>query len=95
MGLTSSGEIFCQKTDEALASIPEPQKLVDDIMITGRTKKELLERIETLFKRCHDKQITLSKSTLTYLIAGDAPLFISKDFSPLDSLIRASPFIRS
>ena len=61
MGLTSSGDIFCQKTDEALAGIPEFQKLVNDIMITGRTKKELLERIKTLFKRCQDKHITLSK----------------------------------
>ena len=34
MGLTSSGDIFCQKTDEALAGIPELQKLVDNIMIT-------------------------------------------------------------
>ena len=36
-----------------------------------------------------------STNTLTHLIAGDARLFISKDFSPLDSLIRGSPFIKS
>ena len=61
VGLTSSGDVFCQRTDEALAGLPQLQKLVDDIMITGRTKKELLERIEMMFKRCLEKQITLSK----------------------------------
>ena len=62
MGLTSSGDIFCQCTDKALAGIPDIQKLVDDILITGKTKKELLERIEMVFKRCQDRQITLSKT---------------------------------
>ena len=32
MGLTSSGDIFCARTDEALAGIPGVHKLVDDIL---------------------------------------------------------------
>ena len=62
MGLASSGDVFCQRTDQALAGISGMFKLVDDIIVFGETKKELLERIEQVFKRCHENQITLSDS---------------------------------
>ena len=52
MGLVSSEDIFCQRTDAALAGVPGMQKLVDDILVTGRIKSELLERIEQILKRC-------------------------------------------
>ena len=45
MGLTSSGDIFCARTDEALAGIPGLHKLVDDLIVYGETKRELLERV--------------------------------------------------
>ena len=37
-------------------------KLVDDIIVFGGTKKELLNRIEQVFKRCEESKITLSDS---------------------------------
>ena len=62
MGLASSGDVFCQRTDEALAGITGIHKLVDDILVMGTTKKELLARIEQVLKRCEENQITLSDS---------------------------------
>ena len=38
MGLVSSGDIFCQRTDAALVEILGMQELVDDILVVGRTK---------------------------------------------------------
>ena len=42
MGLTSSGDEFCARTDKALAGIPGVFKLVDDILMVGDNVKQLL-----------------------------------------------------
>ena len=57
-----SGDEFCQRTDQALAGIPGMFKLVDDVIVFGSTKAELLKRIAQVFQRCQEHQITLSKS---------------------------------
>ena len=62
MGLASSGDEFCKRTNQALAGIPGLFKLVDDILVRGRTKKELIDRVEAVFHRCLENQITLSNS---------------------------------
>ena len=60
MGLVSSGDLFCQRTDMALTGLPGMEKLVDDILIMGATKKELVERMEKVIKRCQEHKITLN-----------------------------------
>ena len=60
MGLASSGDEFCKRTDQAMAGIPGLFKLVDDILVQGLTKKELIDRVEAVFNRCLENQITLS-----------------------------------
>ena len=51
MGLTSSGDEFCARTDKALAGIPGVHKLVDDILVYGQDADELMDRIEEVFTR--------------------------------------------
>ena len=60
MGLTSSGDEFCARTDKALAGIPGVFKLVDDILMFGDSVEQLLDRVKALFKRCEEHGITLS-----------------------------------
>ena len=60
MGLTTSGDEFCQRTDQALSGIPGVSKLVDDILIVGDNVEQLLERIKKVFERCKEHDITLS-----------------------------------
>ena len=60
MGLTSSGDEFCRQTDAALAAIPNVKKLVDDVLIYGQTKQELLKTIRLVFEKCREWNITLS-----------------------------------
>ena len=55
MGLASSDDVFCHKTDEAMACITL-QRLVDDISISKWTKRELLNPIE-MVKRCHKTRV--------------------------------------
>ena len=40
------------------------QKLVNDILMTGKTKDELLEGIEQVLERCKEHNITLSDSKM-------------------------------
>ena len=62
MGLASSEDEFYKRTDQALAGIPGLFKLVDDILIQGCTKEELIDRVEAIFHLCLENQITVSNS---------------------------------
>ena len=66
MGLTSSGDEFCARTDKALSGIPGVHKLVDDILVYGEDHEELLDRIKQVFKRRQEWGITLSKDKYQY-----------------------------
>jgi hypothetical protein len=61
MGLISSGDEFCARSDRALADIPGVFKLVDDILVHGENYAELLELIKMVFAQCEEYGITLSK----------------------------------
>ena len=60
MGLVSSGNEFCARTDRALAGITGVYKLVDDILIYGENHEELLHRIKLAFQQSSEWGITLS-----------------------------------
>ena len=62
MGLVSSGDEFCLRTDKALADLPGVMKLVDDILIYGKDLEEIIARIRNVFERCKEWGITLSRS---------------------------------
>ena len=59
MGLVSSGDEFCARTDRVLAGITGVYKLVDDILIYRENHEELLHRIKLVFQRCSEWGITL------------------------------------
>ena len=61
MGLVSSGDEFCLRTDKALADLPGVKKLVDDIIIFGDNIEEIVQRVRKVFQRCEEYGITLSK----------------------------------
>ena len=52
MGLCSSGDEFCRRTDEALGNITGVKKLVDDILIFAPDDDTLLKRIKAVFAKC-------------------------------------------
>ena len=62
MGLISSGDEFCARTDRALADVTGVFKLVDEILVYAETYGQLLERIKTVFAHCAEWGITLSKT---------------------------------
>jgi hypothetical protein len=50
MGLVSSGDEFCARTDRALAGIAGVFKLVVDILIYGENHAQLLHCIQMVFQ---------------------------------------------
>ena len=64
MGLASSGDEFCRRTDEALQGCEGVDKLVDDILVQAKSEEQLLERVREVLLRAHQHGVTLSKSKL-------------------------------
>ena len=69
MGLNASGDEFCRRTDEAMSGIDGVKKLVDDILICAPNDEILLKRILSVFKKCKEWGITLSRSKFQYGIS--------------------------
>ena len=66
MGLNSSGDEFCHRTDLALAHIPNVKKLVDDVLIFGPSEEDLLKTIRLVFEKCRQWNITLAEKKLQF-----------------------------
>ena len=62
MGLICSGDILCERTDQALTDLEGVFKLVEDVFIYADTIKDLENQTNQLFKRCHEHNITCGDS---------------------------------
>ena len=60
MGLSSSSDVFNQRTDEALHGLTGVIKLVDDLLVTAPDVDTLFERTCALLDRCRAHHITIS-----------------------------------
>ena len=64
MGLCSSSDEFCRRSDEAIQDLTGVQKIVDDILIHAPSKEILFERIRQVLERCRRHGITVSEKKL-------------------------------
>ena len=64
MGLSISGDEFCQTTDEIIAGIEGMQKLVDDLLIEAETEQMLMQRIRQVLQRARDNDMIISKKKM-------------------------------
>ena len=60
MGLNSSSDEFCRRSDEVIRGIPHAQKIVDDILMYGATEMDLHRTIREVLERCRELKITIS-----------------------------------
>jgi len=60
MGLASSSDEWCRRSDEILEGIDFAMKIVDDLLVWASTQEELDLRIEEILRRCRRLNITLS-----------------------------------
>ena len=64
MGMNSSGDEFCRRSDDAIRDLEGVLKLVDDILVYARNYDELFQRVEAVLQRCTEHNITLSKKKI-------------------------------
>ena len=78
MGLNSSGDEFCRRSDDAIQDLEGVLKLVDDILVFASSYDELFQRVEAVLQRCTEHNITLSKKKIEI---GDMVTFAGFDVS--------------
>ena len=66
MGLSASGDEWCQRSDVALQDVEGVSKLVDDILVQARTQDELLVRLRAVLSRCREHGIYISMRKLQF-----------------------------
>jgi len=64
MGLASSGDVFCHRTDQVIEGNEGAIKLVDDILFQAPTMKELDARVRACLAKCRSINLTLSPEKL-------------------------------
>ena len=64
MGLCSSSDEFCRRSDEAIKGMQGVQKIVDDILIHACSMETLFQRIRDVLQRCRKHGITISKKKM-------------------------------
>ena len=62
MGLRSTNDVYCAKSDLTIQGVPDTQKIVDDILICAANEKELLERMRTVLVNCRKHNLIIKKS---------------------------------
>ena len=60
-GICSAEEVFQKRIQALLSYLPGMETDIDDILIWGTTKQEHKERLENMFKKCEEINLTLKK----------------------------------
>jgi hypothetical protein len=64
MGLSSSGDAFLIQMEEIFGHLPWLLKLIDNLLIQGTSKKQVLRRLKTVLKTCRKHGVTLKGSNI-------------------------------
>ena len=79
MGLRSTNDVFCAKSDRTIKGIPHTQKIVDDILVCAKNDQELFSRMRAVLLNCRKFNIAISKRKLT---VGDQIEFAGFTLTP-------------
>ena len=61
MGLCSSSDEWCQRSDITIKDMKGVHKLVNDYLVTGDSIKQLTDWIRKILDKCHKQKLTISK----------------------------------
>ena len=73
MGLVSAGDAYNEKTDMALEGCQNMEKIVDDLLVYGRTRAECMLKTAAVLEACRQAKIKLGRKKAR--IAQDRVLF--------------------
>ena len=66
MGMKNSSDVFCHRTDDILAGIPDLLKIVDDALLQADSEEELLVLLRMALTACRAGNLTLSKNKVCW-----------------------------
>jgi hypothetical protein len=66
MGMTNLSDVFCHRTDDIFAAVPDILKIVDDALLQARTEEELLVRLRIALTSCRKGNLTLSREKVCW-----------------------------
>ena len=66
MGLITSSDVFCHRTDKALSRVDNTGKVVDDILSWDFTYADHIDRIYDILCRCLDNNVSLNKDKFDF-----------------------------
>ena len=78
MGLSSSGDELCQRTDEVLRGLSFLSKIVDNGLIQANNADELYSHLREFMLRCRQHGINISKKFVALLIGVAAPFIAAQ-----------------
>jgi hypothetical protein len=81
--MKNASDVFCHRTDDIFAAVPDVFKIVDDALLQALTEKELLVKLRIALTSCREGNLTLSREkvcwrqeiSLTGYIIGDKGVF--------------------
>lgn len=66
MGLNISSDVFCQRSDAALAGVPDLIKIVDDGLLQAEDEAAMVPKFKTVLEACRRNSLTLSRPKLQW-----------------------------
>jgi hypothetical protein len=66
MGMKNSSDVFCHRTDDIFAAVPDVLKIVDDALLQAPTEKELLVKLCIALTACQEGNLTLSREKVCW-----------------------------
>jgi hypothetical protein len=64
--MKNSSDVFCHRTDDIFAAVPDVLKIVDDALLQAPTEKELLIRLCIALTACREGNLTLSRDKVCW-----------------------------
>ena len=67
-GVSSISEHYNRRMDQCLQDLPGMKRLVDDVIIYGRTRTEFLQRVRQFLQRCRQHGVSLNRAKVQYML---------------------------
>ena len=71
MGLMSTSDVYCAKSDRTIEDVKDSRKIVDDILLWAKTKETLCSQARQVLSNCREHGVTLARKKIAFGTALD------------------------
>jgi hypothetical protein len=66
MGMKNLNDVFCHRTDDIFAAVPDILKIEDDALLQAPSEEELLVKFRIVLTSCREGNLTLSREKVCW-----------------------------